>query len=202
MSVKQGCALFLIALGVSAGVANGQSIDGELIVDAPALIPIPQVVAPAVPLVVQPAPVVVQRPVLVARPVPVAAPTVVSPTTPGVMQRVVVQRYPVGTPVVTQPAPVSQTVWYSAPAATIAPSLPAPTTVYYGSAVVAPAVVANYSTVATPGISGVAPTVVYRPVVSPVAVATPYIMGNGVLGQPKLYVQGQPLRNALRYISP
>jgi hypothetical protein len=38
--------------------------------------------------------------------------------------------------------------------------------------------------------------------VVPVITATPYRYGRGILGQPKVYVSGQPVRNALRYLSP
>ncbi len=44
-----------------------------------------------------------------------------------------------------------------------------------------------------------APQVVYQPVV----VSSPrYVLGRGILGQPKLYVDGQPVRNFLRWLTP
>ncbi len=57
---------------------------------------------------------------------------------------------------------------------------------------------------------GGAPGTVYRPaspapqvVYQPVMVAGPrYVLGRGILGQPKLYVDGQPVRNFLRWLTP
>ncbi len=47
----------------------------------------------------------------------------------------------------------------------------------------------------------------WRPVTSPPAPVAarptrPVYMGRGLIGQPKLYVEGQPLRNALRFLTP
>jgi hypothetical protein len=42
----------------------------------------------------------------------------------------------------------------------------------------------------------------YRTVAPVAAVPTRYYVGRGILGQPKLYVPGQPLRNFVRYLSP
>ncbi len=44
-----------------------------------------------------------------------------------------------------------------------------------------------------------APQVVYQPAV---AAGPRYMLGRGVLGQPKLYVEGQPVRNFLRWLTP
>jgi hypothetical protein len=41
-----------------------------------------------------------------------------------------------------------------------------------------------------------------RPIVPPVAPAPGYVVGRGLIGQPKLYVPGQPVRNVLRYLTP
>ncbi|MHB8972616.1 MAG: hypothetical protein ACYC3X_21500 [Pirellulaceae bacterium] len=41
----------------------------------------------------------------------------------------------------------------------------------------------------------------FRPVVA-LAVPAGYVVGQGFIGQPKLYKPGQPVRNFLRYISP
>lgn len=41
----------------------------------------------------------------------------------------------------------------------------------------------------------------YRPLV-PQPVAPQYTIGKGILGQPTLYVPGQPVRNVLRWLSP
>lgn len=46
-----------------------------------------------------------------------------------------------------------------------------------------------------------APNRVFRPLI-PLATPKPvYYFGQGLLGQPKLYVPGQPIRNVLRYLS-
>ena len=42
----------------------------------------------------------------------------------------------------------------------------------------------------------------YRPIVSLGSVPENYQMGQGMLGQPKVYVPGQPLRNFVRYLTP
>ncbi len=47
-----------------------------------------------------------------------------------------------------------------------------------------------------------APLVTYRPLLPLVAVPRSYQVGRGILGQPKVYVPGQPIRNALRYLTP
>ena len=46
------------------------------------------------------------------------------------------------------------------------------------------------------------PLVTYRPLVPLVAMPRSYQVGRGILGQPKVYVPGQPIRNALRYLTP
>ncbi len=46
-----------------------------------------------------------------------------------------------------------------------------------------------------------APMVMYKPLVPASPVAPPYYLGRGLLGQPKLYVPKQPIRNFLRYLS-
>lgn len=48
----------------------------------------------------------------------------------------------------------------------------------------------------------VGPVVTYRPLVPVVPMPAQYYLGQGLLGQPKLYVPDQPLRNFLRYLSP
>jgi hypothetical protein len=47
-----------------------------------------------------------------------------------------------------------------------------------------------------------APIVVYRPILPLAPVPSHYYLGRGILGQPKLYVPGQPIQNLLRYLSP
>ena len=48
----------------------------------------------------------------------------------------------------------------------------------------------------------VGPVVTYRPLVPVVPMPSQYYVGQGLLGQPKLYVPAQPVRNFLRYLSP
>lgn len=48
---------------------------------------------------------------------------------------------------------------------------------------------------------GYAPTVTYKPLVPLVPVPQQYYFGRGIVGQPKIYVPGQPIRNFLRYMS-
>ncbi len=48
----------------------------------------------------------------------------------------------------------------------------------------------------------VGPVVTYRPLVPAVPMPAQYFLGQGLLGQPKLYVPDQPLRNFFRYLSP
>ncbi len=48
----------------------------------------------------------------------------------------------------------------------------------------------------------VGPVVTYRPLVPVVPMPPQYYLGQGLLGQPKLYVPDQPLRNFLRYLTP
>jgi len=72
----------------------------------------------------------------------------------------------------------------------------------------APAPVVAYSPVVTYA-PVVQPAVAYSPVVtaySPVVVrrpaVTPYVIGRGALGQAQVYIPGQPVRNALRFVTP
>jgi hypothetical protein len=46
-----------------------------------------------------------------------------------------------------------------------------------------------------------APHTVLRPVIPLASPQPTYYFGQGLLGQPKLYVPGQPIRNALRHLS-
>jgi len=48
----------------------------------------------------------------------------------------------------------------------------------------------------------VAPVVTYRPLVPVAPMPAQYYVGPGLLGQPKLYVPDQPVRNFFRYLSP
>ena len=47
-----------------------------------------------------------------------------------------------------------------------------------------------------------APVVTYRPLLPVIPMPGQYYPGRGLLGQPKLYVPNQPLRNFVRYLSP
>ncbi len=51
----------------------------------------------------------------------------------------------------------------------------------------------------SPGLWAV-PVTSYRPITTSIP-AAPYRIGKGLVGQPKLYVPGQPMRNFLRYLS-
>jgi hypothetical protein len=52
----------------------------------------------------------------------------------------------------------------------------------------------------TPMGAGVVHT--FKPVMALPPTATGYQLGHGLLGQPKVYVPGQPIRNFVRYLSP
>lgn len=57
--------------------------------------------------------------------------------------------------------------------------------------------------VITPQPQMVAPPVTtFRPLVPVAPPPAQYYIGRGLLGQPKLYVPQQPIRNFLRYLSP
>jgi len=47
-----------------------------------------------------------------------------------------------------------------------------------------------------------APVVTFRPLLPIAPEPIEYQIGRGILGQPKVYVPGQPLRNFLRYLTP
>ena len=46
------------------------------------------------------------------------------------------------------------------------------------------------------------PTCAYRPLVTVTAMPPTYEVGRGILGQPKLYVPRQPVRNFVRWLTP
>jgi len=46
------------------------------------------------------------------------------------------------------------------------------------------------------------PVYTYRPIIAAPSVPSAYILGRGVIGQPTVYIPGQPVRNVLRYVSP
>lgn len=47
-----------------------------------------------------------------------------------------------------------------------------------------------------------APAVPWRPIVNIRNMPDNYVVGQGIIGQPKVYVPGQPIRNFFRYIGP
>jgi hypothetical protein len=65
-----------------------------------------------------------------------------------------------------------------------------------------PASVSALPAVPAPVASGVPATFVYRPLLPVVPVPVDYYLGRGILGQPTVYVPGQPVRNFLRYLAP
>jgi len=92
---------------------------------------------------------------------------------------------------------VPTTVYYQTPTVAAVPQVTfrapqvtyyAPTTTYY-----APAPVTTYYAPAPV-------TTFYAP--AAVQVARPVVIGRGIVGQPKAYVPGQPIRNALRFVTP
>jgi hypothetical protein len=109
-------------------------------------------------------------------------------------------------PVTTYYAPATDYATYYSPTTTYyAPTTAyyAPTTTYY-----APQPYVSYY---TPSVSYYAPTTAYSPVAAPVA--TPYtsyyapagasvMAGSSIYGTPKVYVYGQPIRNAIRASTP
>lgn len=46
------------------------------------------------------------------------------------------------------------------------------------------------------------PAVAFRPLLPVAPIEPEYVAGRGILGQPKLYVPRQPVRNFIRYLSP
>ncbi len=72
--------------------------------------------------------------------------------------------------------------------------LPPPPSAWHTPVVAAPA----GPVVAAPA----APVITYRPLLPVIPAPGQYYLGRGVLGQPKLYVPNQPVRNFVRYLSP
>ena len=89
--------------------------------------------------------------------------------------------------------------WWARPArATVQYRIAAPGTVAYAAP--------TGAVTGVPTVTGV-PIVRGRPIVSkPATTVTrkvrPVYLGRGIIGQPKLYVEGQPVRNALRFLTP
>jgi len=92
-----------------------------------------------------------------------------------------------------------------------------PSTVYYATPTVQAVPQVTYFAPAAPVTTNVVPTTTtfYAPApvarttffvptttVVPTTVLRPAVVGRGIVGQPKLYVPGQPLRNALRFVTP
>jgi hypothetical protein len=99
---------------------------------------------------------------------------------------------PAGTTTVTYSAPYTTSYSYSAPTVTrYAPVEVVPWTTYSAPVRSYYAPVTTYYTPVT---------TYYSPVVT--SYAPSYVVGRGSIGQPVLYVPGQPVRNALRFFSP
>lgn len=99
------------------------------------------------------------------------------------------------------PAPIPEATVTTYPAARPAPlSLPPPP----APAITLPApAIASPALPVTPLVATPAGAVVtYRPVLPVIPMPAQYYLGRGLLGQPKLYVPNQPLRNFVRYLSP
>jgi hypothetical protein len=106
-----------------------------------------------------------------------------------------------------QPLQAPPTITYRAAAPSTLPLPPPPpatsapvpaTSVQVLSAPVAPAPLAPIQVAPIQ----VPPVVTYRPLVPVTPMPAQYYVGQGLLGQPKLYVPAQPVRNFLRYLSP
>ena len=113
----------------------------------------------------------------------------------------------------------AQVIIYDAPVVAVAPAYYPPTVAirgrtaaYYAPAypVAAPVAVRTtsyYSSVSSMpmGTMSYAQPVVayYPPVAAPVVAARPsYVIGRGVVGQTKVYIPGQPIRNSVRFVTP
>ena len=107
-------------------------------------------------------------------PLPPARITTLSPVT---VRPPAVRTWPANQPIITRRTTVPSD-WQSTPAASIAPTLAPSACSCCGAATV------------------------LRPVVGPAQPIPGYYIGRGLLGQPKLYVSGQQVRNLMRYISP
>ncbi len=104
---------------------------------------------------------------------------------------------------------------YGAPAAYTPVSNYTPVTTYYAGSACGQPVTCNYNPCCNPcacnpcatttyvSASPCAPQAVYSPVAyAPAPVACGPQIRRGLLGQPVVYVPGQPLRNALRFLAP
>ena len=87
-------------------------------------------------------------------------------------------------------------VWY--PAGTVAPTvLPSRWPVPAAALPTAPTPL-----LPPPAWNAAPATIVYRPLIPVVPMPPNYQLGRGILGQPTVYVPGQPVRNFLRYLAP
>jgi len=89
-----------------------------------------------------------------------------------------------------------QVVW-----GTVPPAAAGPPTVRYGASVPATLVLPPPPPLTAVPVQ-IGPVVTYRPLVPVVPMPAQYYVGQGLLGQPKLYVPEQPVRNFFRYLSP
>ena len=112
-------------------------------------------------------------------------------------------------PVQTVVRPRRAVTTYYSPTAIAIPA----TTVYYTPFVTTSRTTTYYSSVSSMPVATVAyrepvlmaaPVVTYSPVMtySPVIVGRPVVVGRGIVGQPKIYVGGQPIRNTVRFVTP
>lgn len=98
--------------------------------------------------------------------------------------------------VVPYAAPVAVTSYY---APTTSYYAPAPVSTYYAPTVATTSYYAPASPYPVVAGYAPAPVVAYRPAV----VAQPaYVIGRGVVGQTKVYIPGQPVRNSVRFVTP
>lgn len=86
------------------------------------------------------------------------------------------------------------------PVATASQMVPLPAGPTWRSYAVGPVAPVSAYTVPAPVVSAVQPVQALRPVTGP-SVPEGYILGRGLIGQPKLYKPGEPVRNLLRYLS-
>ena len=117
------------------------------------------------------------------------------PQSPASTARLVAVRHTA--PASANPAPL----WSSAPLGSAAITTAAPQTHSGCCSPCAPAPQSCYLPAARVA-GGGAPYVAFRPVVPLVAMPSAYYVGRGIFGQPKVYVPGQPVRNALRWLTP
>ncbi len=149
----------------------------QAVVQAPPSLPAQQPVyqQPA-PVYQQPAPVVQAQPTQPLQPVP----SYTQPIQPIPANQVAVTAYdPCTCQPITTYSPISYTTAQATP-------------YYY----------AQPTTPVTPYTTTAQRQVVFRPVIAPFPMPAQYEVGRGIVGQPKIYVPGQPIRNFLRWVTP